>query len=142
MVVRSLASLVKTVYPSVEQERYLLPLIHTLVQRHRKNKTTIIGITGGQGTGKTTLSTFLQETLAQRGYKVGAFSLDDFYSSYAQRKRLAQQFPHNPFYHISRGLPGTHRVKALLKTLQALKAGKRASIPVFDKSLHGGKGDI
>jgi len=73
---------------------------------------------------------------------VQSFSIDDFYKSWKERKALQQKYPVNPFYQISRGLPGTHRVKFLLETLQRAKLGKDFAIPLFDKSLYDGKGDV
>ena len=133
---------IKSVYPSAENRHYLIPLIHKIIKKHRKGKTLIVGIQGGQGTGKTTLSNFIQEILVKSGYTVQAFSIDDFYETAAARRKLAQKYAGNTFYQISRGMPGTHRVKELLKTLQNIRNGKPFSIPVFDKSLHDAYGDI
>lgn len=131
-----------SVYSSTEVRSVLLPLLHQLQSRYRRGKTQIIGIQGGQGTGKTTLVHFLEHGLRQRGYRVVSFSIDDFYTSYAERKRLARKYPKNKFYQISRGLPGTHRVADLLKVLKSLQSGKPTTLPVFDKSLHHAAGDI
>ena len=109
---------------------------------HSDGKTIIVGIQGGQGTGKTTIVQFLEKQLKKKGFNVQSFSIDDYYKSWKERKALQQKYPSNPFYHISRGLPGTHRVKFLLETLQKTKAGKDFEIPVFDKSLYDGKGDV
>lgn len=131
-----------SIYSSQEIRSILFPLLHQLKSQYQPGKTQIIGIQGGQGTGKTTLVRFLEEGLRRLGYRVVSFSIDDFYTSYAERKQLSKKYPGNPFYHISRGLPGTHRVDYLLKTLKALKAGKPTTLPVFDKSLHQAAGDI
>jgi D-glycerate 3-kinase len=125
-----------------EEKQIIVPIASRLINIHQKGKTTIVGIQGGQGTGKTTMVKILKKELQKKGFRVQFFSLDDFYRSYAERKKLQQQYPQNPFYQISRGLPGTHRVKFLLETLQKAKTGKDFEIPVFDKSLHNGKGDI
>ena len=101
-----------------------------------------MGIQGGQGTGKTTIVQFLEKQLKKKGFKVQSFSLDDFYQSWKERKKLQEKYSHNLFYQISRGLPGTHRVKFLLETLQRAKAGKNFEIPIFDKSKYDGKGEI
>ncbi len=125
-----------------------LPQIQKIRQKNKKaknnikNKTVIIGLQGGQGTGKTTLARFLTRQLRSKGHQVISFSLDDFYQSSRQRKKLQKQYPDNPFYQISRGMPGTHRVSLLKKTLHRLKQGKDVQLPVFDKSLHDGFGDI
>ncbi|MDP3698858.1 MAG: hypothetical protein Q8R47_04680 [Nanoarchaeota archaeon] len=125
-----------------EEKRIIIPIAERLQKIHRKGKTTIVGIQGGQGTGKTTMVQFLERQLQKKGFRVQSFSLDDYYKTYEERKKLQQKYPSNPFYQISRGLPGTHRVKFLLETLQKAKAGKDFEIPFFDKSLYGGKGDV
>ncbi len=147
----------KTIYTSSEIQQILLPLIQRVEllrqellpqknkkarNRKTKNKTVIIGLQGGQGTGKTTLGRFLVRQLRNKGYRVVSFSLDDFYQSAAQRKKLQQRYPDNPFYQISRGMPGTHRVSLLKETLQRLRHGRDVELPVFDKSLRHGFGDI
>ncbi|MDP3733605.1 MAG: hypothetical protein Q8R37_00075 [Nanoarchaeota archaeon] len=132
----------KEVYTLREHHTILHPLCHQIEQQYHPQKTVIIGIQGGQGTGKTTLSNFLKQHLAAHGFKVQSFSIDDFYSSYRERQKLHLRYPDNPFYAISRGLPGTHRVKLLRETLRKAKRGEGFTLPVFDKSLHHGGGDI
>ena len=129
-------------YSIAERGRYINPLLNKIIKKYRKNKTAIIGIQGGQGTGKTTLSRFLQQQLRHKGYKVESFSIDDFYTPYQERQQLTKKYRNNPFYQIPRGMPGTHRVKELLQTLQKIKTGKSFIIPVFDKSLQNAQGDI
>lgn len=125
-----------------EEKRIIVPIVDRLQELHKKGITTIVGLQGGQGTGKTTIVQFLEKHLKKQKYKVRSFSIDDFYKTYNQRKKIQQQYPSNPFYQISRGLPGTHRVKFLLETLQKAKAGKDFEIPIFDKSWYDGKGDV
>ena len=125
-----------------EEERIIVPIVEKLHKIHKKGTTIIVGLQGGQGTGKTTIVKFLGKHLQKQGFKVQSFSLDDFYKTYKERQQLQQKYPNNPFYQISRGLPGTHRVNFLLETLQKIKAGKNFEIPIFDKSLYDGKGDI
>ncbi len=124
-----------------EQRRIVLPLIRSL-PLPQKGKPLLVALQGGQGTGKTTVARFLKKALHDLGYRVEAFSLDDFYKSNTARKKLSQQYKHNPFYQISRGMPGTHRLSLLRAALQAIKAGRSFTLPRFDKSLHHGQGDI
>lgn len=131
-----------SIYSSHEIRSILIPLLRRLQSQHHPGKTTVVGIQGGQGTGKTTLVRFLEQELRHRGYRIVSFSIDDFYTNYRARKQLARKYPNNPFYQISRGLPGTHRINYLLKVLKALKTGKSVHLPVFDKSLHHAAGDI
>jgi len=121
-----------------EIKMVLLPLIKKL--RSKKQRPLIIGLQGGQGTGKTTLGKFLKNHLTKQGFKVQQFSIDDFYLSLKKRQSLQKKYPTNPFYQI-RGMPGTHRLLYLQKTLQKLQKGKACYIPIFDKSLHAGQGD-
>ncbi|MBI2666680.1 hypothetical protein HYX13_03655 [Candidatus Woesearchaeota archaeon] len=128
-------------YTKKEEQEILIPLLKKFHQWHQPEKTIIIGIQGGQGTGKTTLVNVLQEVLSKAGYTVTSFSIDDFYTSWKERELLAKKYSKNPFYQISRGLPGTHQVKLLKKVLEKLRQGKQIEIPLFDKSLHQGAGD-
>ena len=125
-----------------EEQKIIVPIAEQLQKINHKGRTTIMGIQGGQGTGKTTIVQFLEKQLKKKGFKVQSFSLDDFYQSWKERKKLQEKYPYNLFYQISRGLPGTHRVKFLLETLQRAKAGKNFEIPIFDKSKYDGKGEI
>jgi len=105
-------------------------------------KTVVVGLMGGQGTGKSTLAEFIKQDLIIAGYKVTSFSIDDFYKTYKQRKDLSKRLNENPFYQISRGMPGTHQVQVLQKLLQRANEGKNLVIPKFDKSLNGAWGGI
>lgn len=118
------------------------PLTDKLIEESKKHNTFIVGIQGGQGTGKTTLVDFLKRRLKKQGFKIQSFSIDDFYETYDYRKRFSDQHKGNPFYQIARGMPGTHKVKLLKQTLAKIKAGKPFEIPIFDKSKHGGSGDV
>jgi len=120
---------------------FIVPLLEKIINLHRLNKTAIIGIQGGQGTGKTTLVNYIKDILKKLDYKVESFSIDDFYLTYKERVKLGEKYKDNPFYQI-RGMPGTHRVKFLLETLMRIKKGKEFELPIFDKSLHGAKGDV
>ena len=125
-----------------EIKKVIFPLIEAILKNYTSNKTLLVGIGGGQGTGKTSLVKYIESDLRERGYRVTSFSLDDFYLSWRDRQDLALKYPDNPFYQISRGMPGTHRVTDLFKALQRAKAGRPFTIPIFDKSLYHGAGDI
>ncbi|MBS3165959.1 hypothetical protein J4444_02450 [Candidatus Woesearchaeota archaeon] len=129
-------------YSSSSEQQIISQLLRKIVSLHKKGKTLIVGIQGGQGVGKTTLIEYLKEHLHAQGYRVQSFSIDDFYESYKKRQILAKKYALNPFYQIPRGMPGTHRVKAMKEILQKIKAGKPFVIPIFDKSSHHGRGDI
>lgn len=132
----------RAAYSRREREVCLEPLLRLLRDRRRPGETVIVGIQGGQGTGKTTLAACLSGRLAERGCSVVSFSLDDYYAGFEERKRLAALHPGNPFYRLPRGLPGTHRTEELYADLAGLKAGRDVDLAVFDKSARGGEGDI
>ncbi len=130
----------RELYSVREREICLDPLLRRL--RRRPGGTVIVGLQGGQGTGKTTLAGYLVRRLTETGSSVVSFSLDDFYTGWNERHRLAATLPGNPYYGLPRGMPGTHRTEELLAVLQALKAGRDVDLPVFDKSARGGEGEI
>ncbi|MBI4152010.1 hypothetical protein HY496_03495 [Candidatus Woesearchaeota archaeon] len=125
-----------------EHKRILHPLIAQLEKLYTPGKTIIVGIQGGQGTGKTTFTKVLQKELELKGYHVTSFSLDDFYLPLSKREALQKRYSQNPFYQIPRGLPGTHRLSLLKTVLYELRQGRRTEIPLFDKSIANGRGDV
>jgi D-glycerate 3-kinase len=100
--------------------------------RREAGRAIVVGVNGGQGSGKTTLCRFLEECLfPELGLSAVTVALDDFYLPKADRAALAKSV--HPLF-ATRGVPGTHDVAAMTKTLAALKAGRQTTLPVFDKS--------
>ncbi len=130
-----------SIFTAQEHQKILHPLIARFEKLYRPNKTIIVGIQGGQGTGKTTLVKVLQRELEQKGYSVTHFSIDDFYLPLAERKVLQKKHSSNPFYQIPRGLPGTHDLLLLKDVLSLLQKGRRVEVPIFDKAVEQGQGD-
>ncbi|QFT53585.1 phosphoribulokinase [Microbulbifer sp. THAF38] len=117
-----------------EIEAYYLPLALWLVQRHREGQTLVVGISGGQGTGKSTLSDFICQVLTRLGLNSCTFSMDDIYLTRSQRYQLSQEV--HPLL-CTRGVPGTHDVQLGIETLDALRSAQEQSkipLPRFDKS--------
>ncbi len=113
-----------------------------IAQSDKKKGTYILGINGAQGSGKTTLSKFLQIILRERYHRnVVVFSIDDLYKPYEERMKMAREI--HPLF-ATRGPGGTHDVQLGIDTITALKKVKKngfITIPQFDKSLQEGKGD-
>ncbi len=98
-------------------------------------KTKIIGLTGGQGSGKSTIS-YILKIILKIGFGLNTviFSIDDFYKTFNQRKKMSMKS--SPLF-ATRGVPGTHDTKLLLNCLKRLKNTKfkKFLIPKFDKSI-------
>ncbi len=115
--------------------KFYEPLAAWLRRRLESRAPFVLGINGAQGTGKTTLAAYLALTLGESGqYTVAILSIDDFYLTKAERRRLAQSV--HPLL-ATRGVPGTHDVPMLsesLARLRKLEAGERYRLPRFDKA--------
>ncbi|WP_242441783.1 kinase [Pseudoalteromonas piscicida] len=111
-------------------------LIDKLSAQVKKKQTAqeplLVGVSGVQGAGKSTLSQQLSKRLQQDGISCECVSLDDFYLDPQARAQLAEQY--HPLFK-QRGLPGTHDLALLDTVLTQLRAGKAFSLPVFDKSI-------
>jgi D-glycerate 3-kinase len=93
-----------------------------------KNGPPLIGVSGAQGSGKTTLV-----KAVARANGAAHLSLDDVYLTAHARQSLAQR-EHNLF--TTRGVPGTHDIPMLLTVLDALATASpssRTPLPAFDK---------
>jgi D-glycerate 3-kinase len=108
-----------------------------------RGRTSVLGIQGPQGGGKSTLATALTRAFAATGARTLAVSIDDFYLTHAEQEDLARRHPGNPYLRY-RGYPGTHDVAlgaSTLLRLRTLAAGASVRVPVYDKSAHAGRGD-
>ena len=115
--------------------KFYLPISKMIKDEYKKDKKTkVIGLTGGQGTGKSTISNILKIVLKDvYNLKTVIFSIDDFYKTLQERKKMSKKIS-NLF--LTRGVPGTHDTKMLLHCIKNLKNNKfkKLTIPRFDKS--------
>lgn len=109
-----------------------LPLMQHIV--NLKQQTPLfISINGAQGSGKSTLTYFLQQLIeAETPLRVANISLDDFYATRRQREILSKSI--HPLLK-TRGVPGTHELELMQSTLFSLLEGKASRIPRFDKAM-------
>tara|TARA_X000001036_G_scaffold435392_1_gene476547 strand:+ start:1129 stop:2046 length:918 start_codon:yes stop_codon:yes gene_type:complete len=116
--------------------RFYLPMSKMIKNDYTfKKQTKIIGLTGGQGTGKSTISNILKIILKEAyNLETVIFSIDDFYKTLKERKKMSRKIS-NLF--LTRGVPGTHDTKMLFRCLKMLKINnfKKMNIPKFDKSI-------
>ena len=117
-------------------KKFYFPISDKINKKYLKDKKTkIIGLAGGQGSGKSTISNILKIILKE-GFDLNTviFSIDDFYKTYKERKKMSKMI--SPLF-LTRGVPGTHDTKLLLKSLKNLKGSKfkKIFIPKFEKSL-------
>ena len=116
--------------------KFYLPISKMIAKDYlKKKKTKVIGLTGGQGTGKSTISNILKIILKE-AYKLETviFSIDDFYKTLNERKKISKKISE---LFITRGVPGTHDTKMLFQCINSLKKNnfKKMIIPKFDKSI-------
>ena len=110
----------------------VIPLTLDLLDK-RKHGTFKFYISGGQGSGKSTISKFIKFYLEKYfNLSVVSFSLDDIYLSKKSRLKLSKEV--HPLL-ITRGVPGTHDVKKGIKILKSLVSNNihKTVIPIFSK---------
>jgi D-glycerate 3-kinase len=115
------------------QEHYQ-PLAEQIFSQFTKNNGAyFVGINGCQGSGKSTLTDFIAEYLANtHQLTIVVMSLDDFYFTSEKRQQLADDI--HPLL-ATRGVPGTHDMTMLASTLTKLKAQQTGfAIPRFNKA--------
>jgi D-glycerate 3-kinase len=91
----------------------------------------VAGLSGPQGSGKSTLVAVVARLLADQGLKVAMLSLDDLYLTRAERQALARDV--HPLL-ATRGPPGTHDVALGLSVLDGLAGQGETALPRFDKA--------
>ena len=90
---------------------FLIPLCFWISKKVDKKKPYFVGLAGGQGTGKTTISSLIKIILTKYfDLKVFRISIDDFYKTRKERINLSKRV--HPML-LTRGVPGTPRVKSM-----------------------------
>ncbi len=114
---------------------FLIPISFWISKKTDKKKTLIIGLAGGQGSGKTTISSILTLIL-NKYFKLNVFkiSIDDFYKTRKDRRALSNT--KHPLL-MTRGVPGTHDIDLILKFFKKIKSKnfKSLKLPKFNKAI-------
>ena len=100
----------------------------------KKGKTLFLGLSGGQGSGKTTIAGILQIILKSFFKKsICIISIDNFYKTLRDRNRMSKQ--KHPLFK-TRGVPGTHDINLIKNFFVSIKKKKfkKIKLPKFHKS--------
>ena len=114
---------------------FLIPICFWIAKKADNKKPYFIGLAGGQGTGKTTISSILKIILTKHfKLKVFKISLDDFYKTRKDRISLSKKV--HPML-LTRGVPGTHDINIMLSFFKKIKSKKfkNLKVPSFDKAI-------
>ena len=119
----------------IQLKKFYIPICQNIYNKYKKsNNTLIIGLSGGQGSGKSTMAQIFKIILRDKfSLSVVCFSIDDFYKTKKERVLMSQKV--HPLF-LTRGVPGTHDHKMIYSSLKNLKSKnfKSLRIPQFDKS--------
>ena len=131
-----------------------LEIILPSIEKHRRSSKHpfLLGLSGLQGSGKSTWAAALSTCLSQDyGYNTRALSIDDLYRDHDELIALRDNHPGNKLLR-TRGQPGTHDEALARRFFTELMgevsghdykdSGSKAVIrwPSYDKSLHDGQG--
>jgi len=114
---------------------FLIPICFWINNKANKKKPYFVGLAGGQGTGKTTISSLIKIILTQYfKLKVFRISIDDFYKTRKERTNLSKRV--HPML-LTRGVPGTHDINMMLNFFRKAKSKnfKRIKLPTFNKAI-------
>jgi len=114
---------------------FLIPLCFWISEKADKKRPYFVGLAGGQGTGKTTISSLIKIILTKYfKLKVFRISIDDFYKTRKERISLSKRI-HSML--LTRGVPGTHDINMMLSFFRKVKSKKfkRFKLPTFNKAI-------
>ena len=114
---------------------FLIPLCFWINKKADKKRPYFVGLAGGQGTGKTTISSLIKIILTKY-FKLNVFriSIDDFYKTRKERIDLSKNI--HPML-MTRGVPGTHDINMILNFFRKAKSKKfvKVKLPTFNKAI-------
>ena len=116
-------------------KKFYIPMSFWIERKYKKKgKTLILGVSGGQGSGKTTVTGILKIIL-KKFFKrrIHISSIDDFYKTLEDRNKMS-----NEIHHLfkTRGVPGTHDINLVKKFFNFIKKEKfrKIKLPKFEKA--------
>ncbi len=116
-------------------KNYLIPICFWITKKADNKKPYFVGLAGGQGTGKTTISSIIKIIL-EKYFKLKVFkiSIDDFYKTRKERIDLSKKV--HPML-LTRGVPGTHDINMMLDFFKKSKSKKfkKLNLPNFNKAI-------
>ena len=116
-------------------KNFLIPICFWIAKKADNKKPYFVGLAGGQGTGKTTISSIIKIIL-EKYFKLKVFkiSIDDFYKTRKERIALSKKV--HPML-LTRGVPGTHDISMMLDFFKKSKAKKfkNMKLPNFNKAI-------
>ena len=116
-------------------KNYLIPICFWIAKKADNKKPYFVGLAGGQGTGKTTISSIIKIIL-EKYFKLKVFkiSIDDFYKTIKERIALSKKV--HPML-LTRGVPGTHDINMMLDFFKKSKSKKfkKLNLPNFNKAI-------
>ena len=128
---------VKSTSAKIEDlKKIYIPLSYWIENKYKKKrKTLFLGLSGGQGAGKTTVAGTLKIIL-NKFFKrrIHISSIDDFYKTLIERNKMSRKI--HPLFK-TRGVPGTHDINLLNRIINNIELGnlKNIKIPIFSKNL-------
>ena len=114
---------------------FIIPLCFWINSKINKKIPYFVGLAGGQGTGKTTISSLIRIILVKYfKLKVFKISIDDFYKTKKERINLSKRS--HPLL-LTRGVPGTHDINMMLSFFKKTKNKnfKKMILPSFNKAI-------
>jgi len=116
-------------------KKIYIPMSFWIEKKYKKKgKTLFLGLSGGQGSGKTTVTGILKIILKKYfKRKIQVISIDNFYKTLKARNKMSNSI--HPLFK-TRGVPGTHDVYLIKKFLDLIKTKKikKIKLPKFDKA--------
>ena len=107
----------------------VVPLLVTrlkLGKYRQRKKTLFLGLSGSQGSGKTTIANILKIILKKFFKKnICIISIDNFYKTLRDRNRMSKQ--KHPLFK-TRGVPGTHDINLIKNLFISIKKKKKRQL--------------
>ena len=120
----------------INLQKIYIPMSFWIEKEYQKKERTLfLGLSGGQGSGKTTITGILKIILKKYfKRKIKTVSIDDFYKTLRERKNMSKKI--HPLFK-TRGVPGTHDTSSIKNFFIKIKKKrfKKFKIPKFAKNL-------